>query len=75
MSDTSPRTEPGRIVATSIGAALVAAVLLFTAVLPAEFGFDPLGKGEHNIFFKAAARTLCADVAAPVTGINDHGLF
>lgn len=45
MSDTSPRTEPGRIVATSIGAALVAAVLLFTAVLPAEFGFDPLGTG------------------------------
>ena len=34
-----------RIVATSVGAAAAAALVLFTVVLPAEFGYDPLRTG------------------------------
>lgn len=34
-----------RIVVASLGAAAFAAVALFGAVLPAEFGYDPLGAG------------------------------
>ena len=35
-----------RVVATSLGAAALAALVLFTVVLPAEFGYDPLGTGQ-----------------------------
>lgn len=34
------------IVAATLGAALLALVILFVAVLPAEYGIDPLGTGE-----------------------------
>jgi len=34
-----------RILAASLGALLLAAAVLFAAVLPAEYGFDPLGTG------------------------------
>ena len=51
MSPTAPAPavdegpSAARILATSLGAAVVAAVALFAVVLPAEFGFDPLGTG------------------------------
>ena len=35
-----------RVAATSLGAAALAALVLFTVVLPAEFGYDPLGTGQ-----------------------------
>ena len=37
--------NPGPLAATAV-ALVVAIVLLFTVVLPAEYGFDPLGTGE-----------------------------
>lgn len=36
-----------RIVAACLAALVLAALLLFTAVLPAEYGYDPLGTGER----------------------------
>ena len=41
MSDTR------RILLASLGALVVAIVILFTVVLPAEYGYDPLGTGER----------------------------
>ena len=46
MAESPAGPSAGRIVATSAGAAAVAAGVLFTVVLPAEFGFDPLGTGQ-----------------------------
>ncbi|MDE0348809.1 MAG: hypothetical protein OXM56_03785, partial [Gammaproteobacteria bacterium] len=47
MTAASPEgPSAARIVATSAGAAAVAAGVLFAVVLPAEFGFDPLGTGK-----------------------------
>ena len=46
MSSPTPAGPPAaRILVTSLGAAVVAVAVLFTIVLPAEFGFDPLGTG------------------------------
>ncbi len=45
----TPRTQPasvGRIAAAAVGAFLVAALVFVGAVLPAEYGTDPLGTGE-----------------------------
>ena len=54
----APPPPSGRQLAlASAGAALVAAVILFVAVLPAEYGVDPLGTG-------AALGLLPADPAA-----------
>ncbi|MFT4518148.1 MAG: hypothetical protein ACI9JM_000525 [Halioglobus sp.] len=39
-------SEARRIIIASAGAALVAAVLLATVILPSEYGWDPLGTGE-----------------------------
>jgi hypothetical protein len=38
--------SPGKIVAATILALVVAAIVLVVAVLPAEYGIDPLGTGE-----------------------------
>jgi hypothetical protein len=38
--------ERDRIVAATLGALLLALALLLTVVLPAEYGWDPLGTGE-----------------------------
>ena len=47
MSAPATREGPSaaRVVTTSLGAAGLAALVLFTVVLPAEFGYDPLGTG------------------------------
>lgn len=44
MTDVPPPSRR-RILATTGGALLTAAAVLFGAVLPAEYGFDPLGTG------------------------------
>lgn len=67
MSETSSRTAPGKIVGTSIGAALVATVLLFATVLPAEFGFDPLGTGRM-----LGLVGLSRDVTSTLAAQNDR---
>ena len=42
---TASAGKPGRLLPATGGALLVAAVLLFAVVLPAEYGIDPLGTG------------------------------
>jgi hypothetical protein len=37
--------SPGKLVAATVGALLVAGAVLVTTVLPAEYGLDPLGTG------------------------------
>ena len=39
-------TDKGRILWSALGAFLLAMALLVTLVLPAEYGWDPLGSGE-----------------------------
>lgn len=43
--DTAQNTSPKRILIASLAALSVAAVLLITAILPAEYNVDPLGTG------------------------------
>lgn len=45
MSTPRDPQQPGRLWRAVVTALAVAAVLLFTAVLPAEYGFDPTGAG------------------------------
>ena len=46
VSQTYRNTSPGRIATAVVLALLMAALALFGAVLPAEYGIDPLGTGE-----------------------------
>ena len=46
ISQTEGRPSAARIVWATIAALLVAIVLLVTAILPAEYGIDPLGTGK-----------------------------
>jgi hypothetical protein len=43
--DQLPSVPPRRLLASIVGAAVVAGIVLVTAVLPAEFGLDPTGVG------------------------------
>ena len=45
MAETTQPTSPRTIALASVAALLVATLLLFTVVLPAEYGYDPLGTG------------------------------
>ena len=40
-------SSKGRIVTASFAALIVAVIALYTVVLPAEYGYDPLGTGER----------------------------
>lgn len=42
----APSATGGNLVLATAGAAVVALLILFTVVLPAEYGIDPLGTGE-----------------------------
>jgi hypothetical protein len=46
MNDNQPPSKKPILLAT-IASMLIAAAVLFVAVLPAEYGFDPLGTGEQ----------------------------
>lgn len=46
MAETTQTTSPRTIAVASLGALLVAGLLLVAAVLPAEYGYDPLGTGQ-----------------------------
>ena len=53
-------------------AAVVAAVLLFTLVLPTEYGYDPTGIGRRlGLMAMSDARTSAAASISDVTGGND----
>lgn len=46
MTDTLPQTSPRRILTATVMAAAMALIVLVVAVLPAEYGIDPLGTGK-----------------------------
>jgi hypothetical protein len=58
-------TDSRRIVVATVAALTVAAVLLVTTVLPAEYGIDPLGTG------RLLGLTALADAAAGVIAAED----
>ena len=47
MTDVPPPPSLRKILATTGGALLTAAAVLFGAILPAEYGIDPLGTGQR----------------------------
>lgn len=47
MTDVPPPPSLRKVLATAAGALLTAAAVLFGAILPAEYGIDPLGTGER----------------------------
>jgi hypothetical protein len=70
MTDTAaaaPAPSRGRILKATIVALAVAAVLLVTVVLPAEYGIDPLGTGEA-LGLSGLAATGTAPPIAPASG-------
>ncbi len=50
-----PRLSAGRLLGVTFGAAIVATVVVFGAVLPAEFGKDPTGFGRLSGLSRLAA--------------------
>lgn len=62
MTAPSPGGQSRRILKATAGAALVAAVILVTAILPAEYGIDPLGTGDA-LGLTAMSGTETADAA------------
>ena len=63
----APRRGPWRIVAATAGAAVFAALALFGAVLPAEFGYDPFGFGAA-LGLKGLSRDVTAVLARQEDG-------
>jgi hypothetical protein len=54
-----------KIVKASVVALLVATVVLFTAILPAEYGIDPLGVGSMLGLTDLAAADVASEAPAP----------
>lgn len=63
MTNTTAAGSPRRILIATTVAAVIALVVLVVAVLPAEFGIDPLGTG------KALGLTALADSEADATAV------
>ena len=62
-----PRENPPRRIAiATAGAALAAIVVLFTAILPAEYGIDPLGTG-RALGLTALSWTTIEPAASPAS--------
>ena len=69
--DNSPHSSLRALRGLAI-AVVVAAIALFTLVLPAEYGYDPTGIGRHlGLMAMSDARTSAADSIEDVTGGND----
>lgn len=66
MTDTSAKTSLGRILTATAVALTVALILLVIAVLPAEYGIDPLGTG-RALGLTALAGTEEAQPSSPST--------
>ena len=66
MSDVTQAPLPSArsLAVATLGAAALAVVILFTLVLPAEYGFDPLGTG-RALGLTAIAHPVAAPVALP----------
>ena len=69
--DNSPHSSLRALRGLAI-AVVVAAIALFTLVLPAEYGYDPTGIGRHlGLMAMSDARTSAAASIDDVTGGND----
>jgi len=69
--DNSPHSSLRALRGLAI-AVVVAAIALFTLVLPAEYGYDPTGIGRHlGLMAMSDARTSAAASIEDVTGGND----
>lgn len=66
MAQPDPLPSASTLVTTTVIAALVAAGILVTAVLPAEYGVDPLGVGKALGLTAISAPPAETGVAAPV---------
>jgi len=70
--DNSPHSSLRALRGLAI-AVVVAAIALFTLVLPAEYGYDPTGIGRHlGLMAMSDARTSAAASIDDVTGGNDE---
>ena len=72
MTDSSSRSQPIRIVVATATAAAIAALILVIAVLPAEYGVDPLGTG-RALGLTALSGTATVETsppAAPAPAMN-----
>lgn len=71
----APAPSGARLAKATLIALVVAAIVLVTAVLPAEYGIDPLGTGRalglDQLF--AAEETAAAAAAAPATIVAAEG--
>jgi hypothetical protein len=63
--------EPRQLALATVGAALVAALVLVTAVLPAEYGIDPTGIGRLTGF---ARLSEAATAPSPEVEVEDDGI-
>jgi hypothetical protein len=65
-----PAPSAKALVKATLLALVVAGIVLVTAVLPAEYGIDPLGTGRalglNNLFAAAGPATIKADPSGPV---------
>lgn len=70
MNDQSPSAQPRRTWKWLVGAAAIGLVLLFTVILPAEYGRDPTGIGKLLGLTKLGGATTgtAADVGDPIGG-------
>jgi hypothetical protein len=67
---TLPPPSPASLAKTTLAAVGVAAVILVTLVLPAEYGIDPLGTG-RRLGLTAIANPTLAPVEVPVPRVGD----
>lgn len=60
----APQGSSGQLLRATLTAALVAALILVTIVLPAEYGLDPLGAGRALGIVRSSAGASTADAAS-----------
>ena len=73
MSETPAPSQPlpttGRLLKATAAAIVVAAILLFTTILPAEYGFDPTGIGTRlGLNLLAAPAAAAETTSVPAAG-------
>jgi hypothetical protein len=63
-----------QLVTATVGAIVVAAVILVTVVLPAEYGLDPTGVGSRLGLFRPAAKPADAGPPPSAEGVSTSAL-
>ena len=70
MTNNQPNLTKGQILKSLIIALLIGAIVLLTAVLPAEYGLDPLGTGELFGFSKLYEGDKEINNTEPTSSLN-----